>query len=79
MTISPCNTRCIRRTSIGVPLLIFEALRVDYPHAADRHHGFVLASMLEHRSALQSYSGVGYFPYVEERPGSRKRPALGIG
>ena len=30
---------------LGVPLLIYEALRVDYPFAADRHHGFALASM----------------------------------
>ncbi|TVR45505.1 MAG: deoxyribodipyrimidine photolyase [Planctomycetota bacterium] len=54
-----------------LPLLIFEALRVDYPHAADRHHAFCIHGMLEHRRALAP-GPVGYYPYVEDRPGAGK-------
>ena len=54
-----------RANELGVPLLIYEAIRVDYPFAADRHHGFAIASMLEHREACAAPPGVGYFPYVE--------------
>ena len=50
------------------PLLIFEALRVDYRWASDRHHRFVMDGMAEHDDALRG-TGVGYFPYVEPAPG----------
>ena len=58
--------------TLGLPLLIYEALRVDYPFAADRHHGFALASMIEHRQVLADTPGIGYFPYVEMAPGEGK-------
>lgn len=54
-----------------VPLIIFEALRVDYPFAADRHHAFALNGMLEHRDHLAD-SSVGYYPFVEAYPGQGK-------
>ncbi|MDA3959253.1 MAG: deoxyribodipyrimidine photo-lyase, partial [Planctomycetota bacterium] len=52
-----------------VPLLIFEALRVDYPHASDRHHYFACQAMREHHAALKATS-VGYLPYIEPNPGA---------
>ncbi len=37
---------------LGRPLVIFEALRADYPHASDRLHRFVIDGMAEHARAL---------------------------
>ena len=53
------------------PLLILEALRLEYPWASDRHHAFALAGMREHAEALQG-SGVTYHPYVEPEAGAGK-------
>ena len=53
----------------GVALLVYEALRVDYPHASDRHHHFACQAMLEHRDALAGRE-IGYLPYVEPTPGA---------
>lgn len=52
---------------LGKPLLIFEALRCDYPWASERLHRFVLEGMGEKVVRLAG-SGVGYFPYVEPEP-----------
>ncbi|HEY5638847.1 MAG TPA: deoxyribodipyrimidine photolyase [Dehalococcoidia bacterium] len=54
--------------SLGKPLLILEALRCDYPWASDRLHRFVLDGMADNARALRETS-VGYYPYVELRPG----------
>ncbi|MBI5015620.1 MAG: deoxyribodipyrimidine photolyase [Deltaproteobacteria bacterium] len=52
------------------PLLIFEALRCDYPWASDRLHRFVLEGMADNRRRCEE-AGVAYYPYVE--------PAVGRG
>jgi deoxyribodipyrimidine photo-lyase len=52
------------------PLLIFEALRCDYPWASDRLHRFVIEGMAAQAAAL-ARSQVAYYPYVE--------PAVGRG
>jgi deoxyribodipyrimidine photo-lyase len=51
------------------PLVVFEALEVDYPWASDRLHCFVMQGMHDN---LQAFAGspVTYFPYVEPRPGA---------
>lgn len=54
---------------LGLPLVILEALRVDYPWASHRHHRFALDGMREHRDLLAG-GPVGYHPYVESAPGS---------
>jgi deoxyribodipyrimidine photo-lyase len=51
------------------PLVVFEALEVDYPWASDRLHCFVLQGMHDNAQALAA-SPVTYFPYVEPRPGA---------
>ena len=38
---------------LGKPLLILEALRVDYPWASARHHRFMMDGMVEHARALE--------------------------
>jgi len=51
------------------PLLIFEAVSAEYRWACDRHHQAIIDGMLEHERALAS-KAVGYFPYVEPKPGA---------
>jgi len=51
------------------PLVVFEALEVDYPWASDRLHCFVLQGMHDNVEAFAG-SPVTYFPYVEPRPGA---------
>jgi deoxyribodipyrimidine photo-lyase len=53
---------------LGVPLVILEAIRIDYPWASLRHHAFALAGMREHEQALAG-SPVVYHPWVEAAPG----------
>ncbi len=53
---------------LGKPLLIYEALNVDYPWASDRHHQAIIDAMREHHAKLTP-SPVGYFPYIERSAG----------
>ncbi len=54
--------------TLSKPLLVLEALRVDYPYASDRFHRFVFDGMLDN---LRSFQGTParYYPYVETRIG----------
>jgi deoxyribodipyrimidine photo-lyase len=56
---------------LGLPLLVFEPLRVDYRWASLRHHRFCLDGMREHAARLAGQR-TGYFPYVEPEPGAGK-------
>lgn len=51
------------------PLLVLEALSVDYPWASDRLHRFVLEGMEDNRRAFER-AGVTYLPFVEQDPGA---------
>lgn len=55
--------------ALGVPLLIFEALRVAYPWASDRLHHFVIDGMADNAKACAA-SGITYFPYLEPSAGA---------
>jgi len=55
--------------SLGKPLLIFEPLRVRYPWASDRLHRFVIEGMEQHADQLAGHA-IGYYPYVEPKPGA---------
>jgi deoxyribodipyrimidine photo-lyase len=46
------------------PLVVFEALRIDYPWASDRLHQFILDGMADNALRLKP-SPVLYYPYVE--------------
>ncbi len=63
---------------LGRALLVLEALRVDYPWASDRLHGFVLDGMADNQRAF-SDGRAGYYPYVEPAPraGAELLAALG--
>jgi deoxyribodipyrimidine photo-lyase len=51
------------------PILVVEALRIDYPHACERFHRFVIDGMSDN---LQAFSDgrASYLPYVEPSPGA---------
>jgi deoxyribodipyrimidine photo-lyase len=53
------------------PLIILEALRLDYPWASDRFHRFIMDGMLDHAHAL-SHASVLHYPYVESAPGEAR-------
>jgi deoxyribodipyrimidine photo-lyase len=50
--------------AMGKPLVVLEALRLDYPWACDRFHAFVLDGMRDNARAFQK-PGIRYYPYVE--------------
>jgi deoxyribodipyrimidine photo-lyase len=56
---------------LGLPLVVLEALNVDYPFAADRHHALVIDGMADKVEPL-AQAGVRYHPYVEPSPGAGK-------
>src|SRR5690349_17800437 len=43
---------------LGKPLVVFEALRVDYRWACDRFHAFIAAGMRDNRDAFAGVEGV---------------------
>lgn len=48
----------------GKPLVIYEALKLNYPWACDRHHTFILQGMRDNAAAATRL-GVNYWPFVE--------------
>ena len=54
---------------LGVPLLIFEALRSGYRWASDRLHRFVLQGMADNRKSAEA-AKVCYYAYVEPKKGA---------
>jgi deoxyribodipyrimidine photo-lyase len=54
---------------LGRPLVVLEALNVDYPWASDRLHRFVLDGMADTARRLHG-KPVLYYPYVEPTPGA---------
>jgi deoxyribodipyrimidine photo-lyase len=72
---SRCNFALDRAISwaraLNKPLLVFEALRVDYPFASERLHKFILAGMADNAADF-AREPVLYYPYVEKRQGEGK-------
>jgi deoxyribodipyrimidine photo-lyase len=54
---------------LGRPLVVLEALRVDYPFASDRLHRFVIDGMADNKRAFANSPAL-YYPYVEPEPGA---------
>ncbi|MEQ8455961.1 MAG: deoxyribodipyrimidine photolyase [Sandaracinaceae bacterium] len=54
---------------LGLPLVVFEPLRVGYPHASDRFHQFVIDGMGDQAARCEA-AGVTYLPYLEPTPGA---------
>jgi deoxyribodipyrimidine photo-lyase len=47
-----------------VPLVVYEALKLNYPWASARHHTFILQGMRDSARAAKAL-GVSYWPFVE--------------
>ncbi|MCA8972730.1 MAG: deoxyribodipyrimidine photolyase, partial [Planctomycetes bacterium] len=58
--------------AMGLPLVVLEALRLDYPWASERLHAFVIAGMRDNAQAAQTMGGTFYYPYVEPTRGAGK-------
>lgn len=54
-----------------VPLVVYEALKLNYPWASARHHTFILHGMRDNARAAKAL-GVSYWPFVET-PGNDGR------
>ena len=56
------------------PLVIFEALRINYPWASQRFHKFVIDGMKDNANAIEllGNKGVLYYPYLEPKHGDQK-------
>jgi len=55
------------------PLVIFEALRINYPWASQRFHKFVIDGMKDNANAVEAdgNKGVLYYPYLEPKHGDQ--------
>lgn len=53
---------------LGKPVLVFEALRCGHRWACARFHRFAMDGMAENLERARR-AGLGYYPYVERRPG----------
>lgn len=53
-----------------MPLVVFEALRVDYQWASDRFHTFVVEGMRDNQAAFEPSDSVAYYPYLESKQGA---------
>jgi deoxyribodipyrimidine photo-lyase len=60
-----------RANALGLPLVIFEPLRIGYRWASDRHHRFILDGMRD-THARCAEADVRYIPWVEPRAGDGK-------
>ena len=65
-------------TTLQKPLVVLEALRVDYPWASDRLHRFVIDGMADNAVAFAG-SPISYFPYVELLPDEGKGLLAALG
>lgn len=56
--------------SLGKPVVVLEALRIDYRWASDRFHTFVAEGMRDNAEAFGQVAGVFYYPYLEPARGA---------
>lgn len=53
---------------LGKPLLVFEALSVDYPWRTARSHHFIIEGMAEHQRQMNQ-NGMNYYSFLEQQAG----------
>jgi deoxyribodipyrimidine photo-lyase len=63
---------------LGKPLLNVEPLRCGYRWASDRLHRFVIDGMADNAKSLET-SPIGYYSYVEPKPGAGKGMIRALG
>ncbi len=64
-----------RANELGVPCLVYEALRPDYPHASDRLHRFVLEGARDTARRLAE-RGIAHTFFLPRTPGEARGVAL---
>ncbi len=60
-----------RARALDKPLVVLEALRIDYPWASERFHRFVIDGMADNAERFRK-ADIQYYPYVEPRPEAGK-------
>ena len=50
----------VRAEELGLPVVVYEGLRHDYPHASARHHRFIVDGVAE-RAARLSQRGIAHY------------------
>ncbi len=60
-----------RANELGVPCVVYEALRPDYPHASDRIHAFVVRGARDTASVLGA-RGIAYTFFLPRTPGEAR-------
>lgn len=63
---------------LAKPLIVLEALRVDYPWASDRIHRFIVDGMADNQRRIAETPAV-YYPYIERAPGEGKGLVAALG
>ncbi len=58
-------------SELDLPLVVLEALRLEYPYASERFHRFVIDGMHDNEAAF-AQAGVTYLPFVERKAGEGK-------
>lgn len=61
-----------RANELGLPVLVYEGLRHDYPHASDRIHTFVLENAMELRERLEK-KDIRHAFYLERNVSDRRK------
>ena len=62
---------------LGLPVLVYEGLRHDYPHASDRIHSFVLENARGLRKRLHE-KGMRHAFFLERNPRDRRKIVKGL-
>ena len=62
--------------ALGVPLVCYEGLRHDYPHASWRHHRFILDGVREMGRRLAA-RGVAHYFFLEKDAAARRPDTVG--
>ena len=63
-----------RAEELGLPVVVYEGLRNDYPHACWRHHRFILDGVAELAGRLEA-RGIAHHFYLQQKDADRV-PAL---
>jgi deoxyribodipyrimidine photo-lyase len=70
------NFAAERANELGLPLLVYQGLRHDYPWAGDRLHTFILESVADLQRGFEA-RGIQYAFYLETSAETRRRNAGG--
>ncbi len=57
---------------LGLPLVVYQALRPDYPYASDRLHGFILDGLVDLQAAYAK-RGIPYWLELPKNPREHKK------